>query len=159
MKSKHLIGAAVVVNLLLLGAIGFLLFSNPQKAEFGESSVTRKKLGENHVFASDPDLADSKNTSSNLEEPDYSAVQMPAAMAEMDPGVFMTTGLQVAEWETLQEEFINKVANKLPTNAAEWELWESARQQSDEMFRIKFGEEIYQKQLQAAAQENQVAFQ
>ena len=166
MKARPFIQFVVLANLLLVGFILFLLLDSPAALQTGMQffahssdriSASSGSVSKPAGMLSAQIFEEKADSSLTIEE--KNTLQMPVAIIAMDPRVFVYTDQQVAEWEALQEEFINEVGNKLPTSPCEWERWEAASQLSDEMFRIKFGEEIYQKQLQAAAQENQVAFQ
>ncbi len=150
MESKKILFVIGAANLVLVGVVALLLFA---EAPGTQSAPPKQSVNIKHSESPLPTAPQSVSTEIGALEPDYSSARMPAALAEMDPGIFMATDLQVAEWEALQEEFINEVGNKLPSNAAEWQRWESARKANDEMFRIKFGEEIYRQQAQAAGRE------
>lgn len=160
-NTKTFLAAIALLNLALLLALLFLVSSgapDTPRVDHDRSASFRNDLGQH--FGS-PHKAPKNKPTAALEDftraPSFEnpipTIQMPAAIAEMNPEVFLTTDLQVAEWEALQEEFINEVGNKLPENAAEWQRWKLAQKASDEMFRIKFGEEIYRQQAQAAARE------
>lgn len=166
MKTKHLLAFFGITNLSLVAIIAFLLYQNTallqnSREDSSQSLAQNTFLAERSNFETEihgsPLVHQSKPI--QVPEPEHPPAPMPAAVAPIDPSIFNPNDQQVAEWESLQEDFVKKVGNKLPTNAEEWQRWEEARQESDRIFRSKFGEEIYQKQLQAAAQENQVAFQ
>ncbi|MBU6182288.1 MAG: hypothetical protein KGR46_05690 [Verrucomicrobia bacterium] len=67
----------------------------------------------------------------------------PAALIPESPEIPIITDQQVAEWEALQDTFIQEIGNKLPTNDAERDEWLRAKQRNDEMFRLKFGTQAY----------------
>lgn len=74
------------------------------------------------------------------------SLQLPAAMTIENPAIEITTDLQVAEWERLQDEFIAQVGGSLPNDAASREIWIQAQRESDEKFRLKFGTEAFLRQ-------------
>lgn len=166
MKTKHLLAFFGFTNVSLVAVIAFLLYQNTtllktSRDTFSQSLAQNTLLAERSNFETEihgPSLGH-QSIPIQVHQPEHPPAPVPAAVAPIDPSIFNPNDQQVAEWESLQEDFVNKVGNKLPTNAEEWQRWEEARQESDRIFRSKFGEEIYQKQLQAAAQENQVAFQ
>lgn len=71
-------------------------------------------------------------------------------MLEPDESIPITNELQVAEWEQLQEEFVQAVDGRAPSNATEKEAWIRAQQENDDLFRAKFGWDAFrQQQLKA----------
>jgi hypothetical protein len=164
MKTKHFVALAALPNLLLIPVLGFLLFDGTFFSKAPDSSFFEKPKSQDAKFSEPVRRAKSQADSNGDSLKQISAapvlepVQMPAAMAAMDPNVFLITEQQVAEWEALQDEFISEVGNKMPSDPEEQKRWEAARQMSDEMFRIKFGDEVFQKQLHAAAREKESAF-
>jgi hypothetical protein len=74
------------------------------------------------------------------------SLQLPAAMTIENPAIEITTDLQVAEWERLQDEFIAEVGGTLPNDPASREIWIQAQRKSDERFRLKFGTEAFLRQ-------------
>lgn len=167
MKSKSLLASLVLTNIALVLVILFLVGErvhpriSPSQHEFphhiasqtAPANPANPEASPIEISATFPNQIDAIRA----EEPPPAA--MPAAIAPINESLLNPTEQQVAEWEAIQEDFINKVGNKLPRNPEEWQRWNEAREESDRILRIKFGEEIFQKQLQSAARENQVAFQ
>lgn len=73
-------------------------------------------------------------------------LQLPAAMTIENPAIEITTDLQVAEWERLQDEFIAEVGGTLPNDPASRKTWIQAQRRNDEKFRLKFGTEAFLRQ-------------
>lgn len=84
---------------------------------------------------------------------DQPRLWLPAAMLEPDESIAITTELQVAEWEQLQEEFVQAVGGRAPSNAVEKEAWVRAQNKNDELFRAKFGWDAFQQQQLKAYRE------
>ena len=83
------------------------------------------------------------------EEPvtvDQPRLWLPAAMLEPDESIGITTELQVAEWEQLQEEFVQAVGGQAPGDESEKEAWVRAQQENDDLFRAKFGWDAFRSQ-------------
>lgn len=84
---------------------------------------------------------------------DTQTVQTPLAMLEPDESIRITSELQVAEWEQLQEDFVRAVDGRAPSNETEREAWIRAQQENDELFRVKFGWDAFQQQQLKAHRE------
>lgn len=81
---------------------------------------------------------------------DQPRLWLPAAMLEPDESIAITSELQVSEWEQLQEEFVQAVDGRAPSNETEREAWIRAQQENDDLFRAKFGWDAFrQQQLKA----------
>jgi hypothetical protein len=78
---------------------------------------------------------------------------LPAAMLEPDKSIAITTELQVAEWERLQEDFVQAVNGRAPGSESEREAWIRAQQKNDELFRLKFGWDAFNAQQLKAYRE------
>lgn len=78
---------------------------------------------------------------------------LPAAMLEPDETISITTELQVAEWERLQDLFVEAVGGRNPGDQASREVWVRAQQDNDERFRQKFGWDAFQAQQMKAYRE------
>jgi hypothetical protein len=63
-----------------------------------------------------------------------------------DSSISITTEQQVVEWEKIQDDFLTKVGTSSPTNPTAQENWISAQQESDDLFRAKFGTEAFLRQ-------------
>lgn len=80
---------------------------------------------------------------------------LPAALVPDSPAIPITTDQQVAEWEKLQDDFVNQVGGETPNlkDVATRERWSDAQQYNDNLFRAKFGTQAYILQnLEAARQ-------
>ena len=66
---------------------------------------------------------------------------LPAALAPDSPVIPITTDQQVAEWEKIQDNFVNAVGGKTPNpnDPASLKNWMTAQELSDAMFKQKFG--------------------
>lgn len=64
---------------------------------------------------------------------------LPAALVPDNPHVPIKTNQEVDQWERLQDQFINDVQNKYPSDQAERERWLAAQQYNDNLFRARFG--------------------
>lgn len=78
---------------------------------------------------------------------------LPAAMLEPDPSIPISTELQVAEWERLQELFVRAVDGRAPGDLESREVWVRAQQDSDDRFRQKFGWDAFRAQQLKAYRE------
>jgi hypothetical protein len=78
---------------------------------------------------------------------------LPAAMLEPDETISITTELQVAEWERLQDLFVEAVDGRNPGDQASREVWVRAQEDNDERFRQKFGWDAFQAQQMKAYRE------
>ncbi|MFZ4483317.1 MAG: hypothetical protein ACOYOL_04970, partial [Chthoniobacterales bacterium] len=78
---------------------------------------------------------------------------LPAAMLEPDKSIPISTELQVAEWERLQDLFVEAVGGRAPGDQASRENWVSAQQKSDDLFRQKFGWDAFRTQQMKAYRE------
>lgn len=78
---------------------------------------------------------------------------LPAAMLEPDETISITTELQVAEWERLQDLFVEAVGGRNPGDQASREVWVRAQEDNDERFRQKFGWDAFQAQQMKAYRE------
>jgi hypothetical protein len=69
---------------------------------------------------------------------------LPAVLVPPSPEIQFTEQ-QAAEWTRLQQDFIQAVGgtSQNATDPAYRERWLSAREQSDDLFRAKFGTEAY----------------
>lgn len=150
--NRPLIRLLIGTNLLLAVALAYIIFyapnindlpsigSEPKASNAGKFSEVLPAVHEGLV----------RGTSEhNLEsQPDQQSIMLtpmahPAALIPESPEIPIITDQQVAEWEALQDTFIQEIGNKLPTNDAEREEWLKAKQRSDEMFRLKFGTQAY----------------
>lgn len=78
---------------------------------------------------------------------------LPAAMLEPDGSIGISSELQVAEWEQLQEDFVQAVNGRAPGSEDEREAWIHAQEENDDLFRQKFGWEAFQAQQLKAYRE------
>lgn len=78
---------------------------------------------------------------------------LPAAMLEPDPSIPISTELQVAEWERLQDLFVRAVDGRAPGDLESREVWVRAQQDSDDRFRQKFGWDAFRAQQLKAYRE------
>jgi hypothetical protein len=78
---------------------------------------------------------------------------LPAAMLEPDESIGISSELQVAEWEQLQEDFVQAVNGRAPGSEDEREAWIHAQEENDDLFRQKFGWEAFQAQQLKAYRE------
>lgn len=84
---------------------------------------------------------------------DQPRLWLPAAMLEPDESIGISSELQVAEWEQLQEDFVRAVNGTMPGNKADREVWIRAQQENDDLFRAKFGWEAFNAQQLKAYRE------
>ena len=66
---------------------------------------------------------------------------LPAALAPDSPAIPITTDQQVAEWEKIQDNFVNAVGGTSPNlnDTSSLNNWMTAQELSDAIFRQKFG--------------------
>lgn len=84
---------------------------------------------------------------------DQPRLWLPAAMLEPDESIGISSELQVAEWEQLQEDFVRAVNGTMPGNKADREVWIRAQQENDDLFRAKFGWDAFNAQQLKAYRE------
>jgi hypothetical protein len=73
------------------------------------------------------------------------ALLLPAALAPDSPEIPITTEAQVAQWEKLQSDFVEAIGGENPnfTDPNTINTWNLAQQDSDDLFRAKFGKEAF----------------
>lgn len=124
-----------------------VLESERRSAEAGAPTGPAPSAATPTAAVSAPDVTVVPDAVATVDQP---RLWLPAAMLEPDASIPITNELQVAEWEQLQEEFVQAVKGRAPATDAEKDAWVQAQLENDDLFRAKFGWEAFrQQQLKA----------